>query len=281
MTANDTEGDYVLGTNDRELQRLGYQHRVWRPAVLECWKRAGVTVGSRVLDVGSGPGFATLDLAEIVQSSGTVVGVERSPRFIQAAQESCHSRGFSNVRFHALDLMTDPLPEEDFDVAWIRWVASFVTSPETLVAKLARAVRPGGLAVFHEYVDYSTWRLAPRCPRLEEFVQTVMQTWRDEGGEPDIARELPAPLARFGFRIETTIPHVFCARPADPVWRWPAEFIQIHLDRLHDLGRVDGDWVESVRREFHAAETDSNSLMITPMVLEIIARRMPDESGSR
>jgi hypothetical protein len=49
-----TERDYVLGTHDEEIARLGLQHRVWRPVVLECWQKAGITVGSRELDVGAG-----------------------------------------------------------------------------------------------------------------------------------------------------------------------------------------------------------------------------------
>ena len=47
--------DYVLGTHDEELSRLGLQHRVWRPTALDCWHRAGITIGSRVLDVGADP----------------------------------------------------------------------------------------------------------------------------------------------------------------------------------------------------------------------------------
>ena len=30
------ERDYVLGTHDQELERLGVQHRAWRPVVLDC-----------------------------------------------------------------------------------------------------------------------------------------------------------------------------------------------------------------------------------------------------
>ena len=60
------ENDYVLGTNDEELDRLGLQHRVWRPVVTECWQRVGITHGWRVIDVGAGPGYATADLGEIV-----------------------------------------------------------------------------------------------------------------------------------------------------------------------------------------------------------------------
>ena len=71
-----TDRDYVLGTHDEELARLGLQHRVWRPVVLDCWQRAGITLGKRVLDVGAGPGYATVDLAEIVGPTGEVVRFE-------------------------------------------------------------------------------------------------------------------------------------------------------------------------------------------------------------
>ena len=72
-----TDRDYVLGTHDEELARLGLQHHVWRPVVLDCWQRAGLTVAKRVLDVGAGPGYATVDLAEIVRPTGEVVAVRR------------------------------------------------------------------------------------------------------------------------------------------------------------------------------------------------------------
>ena len=79
-----TERDYVLGTEDDEVARLGLQHRVWRPRMLDAWARAGINVGQTVLDVGCGPGYATVDLAEIVGPSGKIVAVERSQRFLDA-----------------------------------------------------------------------------------------------------------------------------------------------------------------------------------------------------
>src|SRR3954467_438634 len=101
MPASD-ETDYVLGTHDEEVARLGLQHRVWRPVATDCWRRAGttpgsrlrgfgggrragITVGSRVVDVGAGPGYATVDFAEIVGPRGAVLAVERSARFLKVA----------------------------------------------------------------------------------------------------------------------------------------------------------------------------------------------------
>ena len=92
------EGDYVLGTNEEELARLGLQHRVWRPVVLDCWQRAGITIGKRVLDVGAGPGYAAIDLAEIVGSTGEVIALERSQNFVRAMEAMCSARSLSNVR---------------------------------------------------------------------------------------------------------------------------------------------------------------------------------------
>src|SRR3954463_9710581 len=53
---SNVDADYVLGTHDEEIERLGLQHRVWRPRVLAGWQRAGFTSGMTIADVGCGPG---------------------------------------------------------------------------------------------------------------------------------------------------------------------------------------------------------------------------------
>jgi hypothetical protein len=61
----DSRGDYILGTDEEELARLELQNQAWRPHVLECWREAAITNGSHVLDVGAGPGYASLDLGAL------------------------------------------------------------------------------------------------------------------------------------------------------------------------------------------------------------------------
>jgi SAM-dependent methyltransferase len=268
-----TDRDYVLGTHDEEVDRLGLQHRVWRPTVLACWQRVGIQLGSRVLDVGAGPGYAALDLAEIVGHNGSVVAVERSGRFVAAARGQAEARRLPQLTVHELDLMTDALPAANVDAAWCRWVAAFVASPDALVAKLAQVVRPGGVAVFHEYADYATWRFVPPAPAHTRFVEAVMASWRASGGEPDIGRELPRLLAANGFKVREVVPHIFALRPHDPMWQWPASFIDVNVARQIELQRIDATTGAAIKAEFAAASSQPESLMLTPLVLEIVAER--------
>src|ERR1700681_1424591 len=120
-----TERDYVLGTHDEEILRLGLQHRVWRSVVLECWQKAGIIVGSRVLDVGAGPGYAAVDLAEIVGPTGEVGALERSGKCVRAMEQACRATWLANVQIYELAMTSDNLPKADYDFSWCRWVLSF------------------------------------------------------------------------------------------------------------------------------------------------------------
>ena len=268
------ERDYVLGTHDEEVVRLGLQHRVWRAVVLNCWRRAGLTVGNRVLDVGSGPGYATLDLAEIVGPTGQVVAVERSHNFVEALNDFVRARSLPNVNVHELDLMVDDLPDGPFDFSWCRWVIAFVADPALAVKKIANALRPGGKAIFHEYGNYETWQFFPKLDTHEEFRRHVVAAWRESGGEPDAAAKLPAILGQNGFVIRSARPHIFCIWPNDHMWQWPKSFIEVYLARLIEQKRVDEKFAARFRADVAAAEKSPNTFNITPLVIEIIAEKV-------
>jgi SAM-dependent methyltransferase len=266
--------DYILGTHEEEISRLGLQHDVWRPVVLDCWKRAGITAGKCVLDVGAGPGYAAIDLANIIGPAGRVLALERSRNFANALREMIRTRSLVNVGVHEMDLMTDDLPAGDYDFAWCRWVVSFVDDPPLLIQKLGRVMPKGSVSIFHEYGHYETWHFFPRLPMQERFRGHVIATWRESGGEPDGAARLPDLLADNGFVIRSARPHVFCLRPDDYMWQWPATFIEIYLPRLIQMGRIDQKFADQVRADLARAERNRNSFMLTPLVLEIVAEKM-------
>ncbi len=270
----ENEKDYVLGTHDEEIVRLGLQHRVWRSFVLDAFHRAQISQGSHVLDVGAGPGYASLDLAEIVGGEGKVFSIERSSRFVEYAKQMSRQRGTTHIDFQTGDLMLDSFNAHHCDAVWCRWVAAFVNSPDLLLSKIAAALKPGGRVIFHEYADYSTWRLFPKCPLFELFVQEVIKSWRATGGEPDIGLELPNRLKKSGFQITHMKPLVFCVTKDDYMWQWPTAFVKSNIQRLLELGNLNRDWSIQMKTEFAQAEAHPNTVMITPMVLKIIAEKI-------
>jgi SAM-dependent methyltransferase len=273
MRPEPRERDYVLGTHDEEIERLGLQHRVWRPRALDAWRRAGFTVGQTLLDLGCGPGFATLDLAEIVGPAGSVIAVDRSRRFLDALEAARQRRGLANIRVVELDLDDAVLPATGADGAWSRWVFAFVKQPRDLLARVAAALRPGGVLVLHEYIDYATWRFAPRSPEHEEFVRVVMESWRASGGEPDIGLDLPRWLAELGFEVRALGAIVDVVPASSFVWQWPKAFVEVGLRRMVDLGQLSVERGGEIAAAFAAMEAAPHTLMITPAVIEIIAVR--------
>ena len=202
-----------------------------------------------------------------------MVAVERSTNFVKAIRSTVQTRGLSNVDVHELDLMNDELPGDQFDFSWCRWVLCFVSDPNLLVRKISRALRPGGRAIFHEYGHYTTWQFVPPRPNHEEFRKHVVATWRESGGEPNTGRQLPVWLKKNGLEIQSVVPRIFCIRPGDYMWQWPAQFIRIHLLRLQQLGKIDAAFAERVEADLAAAEGEPPSFMITPLVLEIVAKK--------
>jgi SAM-dependent methyltransferase len=267
------ERDYVLGTHDDEIYRLGFQHRVWRPRALDAWARAKIGDGAKVIDFGAGPGFATMDLAEIVGPTGAVYALERSRRFLETLEAQAKARGFPQVKTHEVDFEVDALPVKDADAAWVRWVLAFLPHPKPALKKLVDALKPGGALVIHEYVDYQTWRLAPRAPNFERFVDEVVANWRASGGEPDIGRDLPSWLTEMGMKLESFRPYVDIVSKDDNVWRWPIGFFDIHIDRLLELNRITPQLAKDMRDEFARVSQQPGTLMVTPLVIEIIARK--------
>jgi SAM-dependent methyltransferase len=267
------EKDYVLGTHDEEILRLGLQHRVWRPRALDAWRRAGFTSGQTLLDVGCGPGYASTDLAEIVGPSGMVYAIDRSKRFLDALEQSSRQRGLVNIKTFEIDLNESALPAVHVDGAWVRWVFAFVKQPRTLLSNIAKSIKPGGVLVLHEYFDYSTWQIVPKSLEVEEFVHEVMKSWRDEGGEPNIGLDLPRWLNELGLSVKSLNPIIDVISPSNYVWQWLKTFGHVGLRRLVDLGRVSPERAQEIQKAFDTREADPNALMFTPGVLEIIAVR--------
>lgn len=265
--------NYVLGTDQYELDRLKLQHNLWRTNTIESWLKAGIKPGAKVIDIGAGPGFATLDLADLVGPDGKVVALERSRNYLKNLERLKSDLNLKNTEIHAIDLVKDEIPVQNFDAAWCRWVCCFVSDPEVIVNKISKALKPNGTAVFYEYANYESWRMLPNEPLVSDFVQRVMKSWRENGGEPNIAPRIVAALLENDFEIISLNPKVWCVKPGDDFWTWIASYMRVNTQRSLELKQITGEWGQQFLEMLDSSERLKNRFMITPMVMEIIAKK--------
>jgi SAM-dependent methyltransferase len=272
MSSSNLESAYVLGVNDSEIARLELQHRAWRASALGAWEAAGIHPGQSVLDLGCGPGYAAIDLAEVVGPQGRVVAVDKSDRFLEIVRSNS-AQTHSNISTEHVDLEASQLPQIKVSGIWCRWVLSFVKNPYEVLKNAITTLEPGGSIVLQEYFHYGTWRAAPGCTELDEFVSIVMASWRDAGGEPDIALRLPTWLEELGLKVKQIRPLIDVTEPGSLRWAWLRAFVESGRHRLVELGYLSADRADAIWSAFEAMESARGVRMVTPAVLEIIARR--------
>jgi len=265
--------EYVLGTHDAELARLGLQHRLWSELMFACWRRCGIRPGQAVLDVGCGPGYATFDLLPLVGPAGRVVAVDESARFIDHVRARAEALDAGNLDAHVQDVQKLDVPAASADVAYARWVMCFVPDPQAVVSGVARALKPGGVFAVQDYLQWAALTLSPKSDAFMRVMPSVGKSWRDHGGDPSIGQRLPAIMARAGLIVEDVRPLQRIARPNDPLWEWPTSFFMNFIPMLVEQGRVASDDWNAFRTEWVERTSDPNAMFWTPPMVEIIARK--------
>jgi len=134
-----------------------------RPLGLQAMERARIVTGERVLDVGSGCGATTLELARRVGPTGSATGVDISGVMLQRAREAAAQAKLSNVRFENADAQTHAFEPESMDAIFSRFGVMFFAQPDAAFANLRNALRPGGRLAFVAWqaVHLNPWMFVP------------------------------------------------------------------------------------------------------------------------
>jgi len=98
--------------------------------------------GERVLDVGCGRGAALFPLAEAVGPTGHVLGIDLSPRMVEAT--AADARGLPQVEVRVGDARAPGLPASSYDVVASSLVLFFLPDPAGAVAAWRDLLVPGG-----------------------------------------------------------------------------------------------------------------------------------------
>lgn len=93
-----------------------------------------VKPGQKILDVGSGSGWTTALLANIVGSTSKVYAVERIPNLVEFGRKNCDRAGIKNVQFFEADKALGLPGQAPFDRILVS--ASAAKLPEDLLSQL-------------------------------------------------------------------------------------------------------------------------------------------------
>lgn len=271
------EKEYILGTDEAELTRLALQHRIWADAAVGAWMRAGVLPGSRVLDLGCGPGHATFDLANLVTSSGLVLGVDESERFTSYLNQQATLRNIPQVKSEIADAenLTATLKEKSFDVVYTRWVLCWLKNPEKAIEGVAKVLKPGGRFVIHDYFNWKSMSPAPRSKAVDKMISAAITSFAQGGGDIDIAARLPQMLSDAGFELKHFDVHSRMARGGgvDGTMAWLVTWWHQYAPKLVQMGHLTKEECAEALRDVDAVAANSNQFFVCPPVFEFIAVR--------
>jgi len=181
LHASAGDATYTLGRTSHETTRLIEQSRIYGESTQRLCKRAGITEGMRVLEIGSGAGDVALTLAELVGPTGEVIGVDVNPSILDTARQRVTDAGVRNVEFIAGDARMLAFAEK-FDAIVGRFVLMYMADPSEAFGKLITHLKPGGIAAFQEpeYTLYPAF-LHPDTPLINQLIKWILDVFEHSG----------------------------------------------------------------------------------------------------
>ena len=203
---------------------------------------AGVAAGTRLLDVGTGPGVVA---GAAVARGAQVTAVDAEPSMAEAA-----ARNVPGLDVRVAVLPDLPLNDGEFDAVTGNFVINATGDPEAALAELGRVLRGGGRLAL------TCWNYppAPALSTATEAIEAAGVPWPDDVPVPPF-REYSSPgafealLAGTGF-TEASARRVSWEYRVDPERWWE----DVYLSRVGSnglvIGRQDAATVARIKTEF-------------------------------
>lgn len=264
---------YLLGTHEIELRRLQLQDRLWQTQTQNLWDRAAIASGMSVLELGCGPGFSTLALAERVGPKGRILGWDRSTHYLEHLLACSKETEQTWIETHQGDVTPDldPALHGQFDALYARWLLCWLERPQDAVELAWQALRPGGRIALFDYFHYDALELFPIDPAFRFGIEAVHRAWRESGGDPSLGTRLPDILQDQGFEIDSAELITRHAKPGEALWQWPMSFFPEFLPSLVDSGHLTPAAADAFLSAFRHSEEHPQGHFLTPPMLSIVA----------
>jgi ubiquinone/menaquinone biosynthesis C-methylase UbiE len=124
--------------------------------------------GDRVLDAGCGWGETSIEIAQRVGTTGTVVGIDCCGAFLDTARKDASGAGLANVTFVEADVQAYPF-EPVYDFCFSRFGTQFFENPVAGLRNMRAALKPGGI------MTMIVWRGRVDNPWLTRSKEVVLR----------------------------------------------------------------------------------------------------------
>ena len=150
-----------------------------------------------VLDVGCGPGFFSIMMA---QEGHAVTGADMSSSMLREAEKNAESRGISSIHFVQAGAESLPFPESSFDLILARNVTWMLTRPEQTLAHWFSRLRPGGKLLYFDAEWYNYLNSEEEYRKYKNYQKSVRNQnsfiYEKENVMEEMARDLPMTYCR-------------------------------------------------------------------------------------
>jgi ubiquinone/menaquinone biosynthesis C-methylase UbiE len=159
----------------------------------------GLRAGERVLDIGSGPGLLTAEMARAVGPTGHITGLDISDAMLALGQRRAGDLdGTEQMSFVKADATALPFADATFDAATSIQVYEYVADLPRALGELHRVLRPGGRALILDTDwDSIVWH-ATDTSRM----QRLLAAWMERFADPYLPRSLASQLRDAGFQVD-------------------------------------------------------------------------------
>ena len=203
-----------MSVTPRETYSHGHAESVLRS---HRWRTAENSAGyllpllrpnDRLLDIGTGPGTITADLAARL-SAGSVTGIDNAPTAVAETRRLVAERGLRNLTVTEGDVYALAHPDGAFDVVHAHQVLQHLSDPVAALREMSRVCAPDGIVAVRD-ADYAAMAWYPDRPELRRWMQLYQRVARHNGGEPDAGRRLVGWARAAGFASTTASASAWC-----------------------------------------------------------------------
>jgi ubiquinone/menaquinone biosynthesis C-methylase UbiE len=271
---SDAVSRYVLDGGDEDIKRLLMISELLADHARAACHRVGVEDGWRAIECGCGPLGALAALAEMVGSSGRVLGLDFSEGAVRQAKTVVETVGLRNVEvvlgdIHHLDVTTLGGP---FDVAYTRQFLMHQTDPVYTLTRIADLLRPGGWLIAQEPFRTPPWRAHPAISALGAHWELLYESVERAGTPHESVEDLPRSARAAGLEV-ATMSGFFSVLPANIGLEIAIANMSVVRERALQMGVATDQDIEDILTSLRAAERGHYEWIRAPLVFDLAFRK--------